>query len=325
MLKPMLAGLSVLTLALVPAQAADSPDRLYDRIVTEVAAPGFSNLASAARRHAADWQYFCAAPSEALRKGLVASFNDTSDRWAEVEIFRSGPSSRDFRHERFHFWPERKNAVSRGLAALRAESAAATPAQISAASAAAQGLPALERLIFEDEYAADRCRLGPAIATNAADLAGQMQAAWTTAAPSASVESRTALATDLVTSFATIKDGKVEAVIGKTATDVKPRAAESWRSGRSLRNIAHNLEGLARVNSILAASLPEDAALVSTTRQAQHIAAGLSGDLGAIAASDSRFEVVLLRDAIDAAEDRAAIEIPAALGVTIGFNSLDGD
>ena len=235
MLKPMLAGLSVLTLALVPAQAADSPDRLYDRIVAEVVAPGFGNLASAASQHAADWQSFCAAPSEALREGLVASFNDTADRWAEVEIFRSGPSSRDFRHERFHFWPERKNAVSRGLAALRADSAAATPAQVSAASAAVQGLPALERLIFDDEHAADRCELGPAIATNAAELAGQMQVAWTTAAPSASAESRTALATDLVTSFAIIKDSKIEAVIGKTPADVKPRAAEAWRSGRSRR------------------------------------------------------------------------------------------
>ena len=57
----------------------------------------------------------------------------------------------------------------------------------------------------------------------------------------------------------------------------------------------------------------------------QRIATGLSGDLGAIAVSDRRFEAILLRDAVDAAEDRAAIEIPAALGVTIGFNSLDGD
>lgn len=325
MLKPMLAGLSMLTLALVPAQAADSPDRLYDRIVAEVVAPGFSNLASAARRHAAGWQSFCAAPSEALREGLIVSFNDTADRWAEVEIFRSGPSSRDFRHERFHFWPERKNAVSRGLAALRAGSAAATPAQVSAASAAVQGLPALERLIFDDELAADRCKLGPAIATNAAELASQMQAAWTTPAPMASTESRTALATDLVTSFAVIKDDKIEAVIGKTPAEVKPKAAEAWRSARSLRNISHNLEGLARVTSVLASSLPEDAALVSTTLQAQRIAAGLSGDLGAMAAGDRRFEAILLRDAVDAAEDRAVIGIPAALGVTIGFNSLDGD
>lgn len=188
-----------------------------------------------------------------------------------------------------------------------------------------QGLPALERLIFDDELAADRCKLGPAIATNAAELASQMQAAWTTPAPMASAESRTALATDLVTSFAVIKDGKIEAVIGKTPAEVKPKAAEAWRSARSFRNISHNLEGLARVNSVLASSLPEDAALVSTTLQAQRIAAGLSGDLGAIAASDRRFEAVLLRDAVDSAEDRAAIEIPAALGVTIGFNSLDGD
>jgi hypothetical protein len=208
---------------------------------------------------------------------------------------------------------------------LRAGSAVATPEQISAASAAVQGLPALERLIFEDEYAADGCRLGPAIAANAAELASQMQTAWTTPPPEANAETRTALATDLVTSFAVIKDSKIEAVIGKTPDEVRPKSAEAWRSARSLRNIAQNLEGLARVNSVLASALPEDAALVSTTRQAQRIARSLSGDLGAIAASDRRFDIVLLRDAVDAAEDRAAIEIPAALGVTIGFNSLDGD
>ena len=325
MLKQMFAGLAVLPLALALAQAADDPDRLYDRVAAEVIAPGFGDLAIAARRHAADWRSFCAAPSESLHEGLVTSFHDTADRWAEVEIFRSGPSSRDFRHERFNFWPERKNAVSRGLSALRAGSAAATADEISAASAAVQGLPALERLIFEDAYAADRCSLGPVISTNAAELAIQMQTAWTNPPPEANAEGRTALATDLVTSFAVIKDSKIEAVIGESPDEAKPKAAEAWRSGRSLRNIAHNLAGLARVNSVLAAALPADAALVSTTRQAQRIAASLSGDLGTIAAGDRRYDVVLLRDAVDAAEDRAAIEIPAALGVTIGFNSLDGD
>ena len=58
---------------------------------------------------------------------------------------------------------------------------------------------------------------------------------------------------------------------------------------------------------------------------ALRVARRLSGDLGAIAAGPQRRDLILLRDAADAAGKSALQEVPAVLGVTVGFNSLDGD
>ena len=81
---------------------------------------------------------------------LEASFHEVADRWASIEMMRTGPASEDFRHERFYFWPERKNAVDRAIAtAMKAEDGTPfTASRIGGESAALQGLPALERLLF---------------------------------------------------------------------------------------------------------------------------------------------------------------------------------
>jgi predicted lipoprotein len=133
------------------------------------------------------------------------------------------------------------------------------------------------------------------------------------------------LATDIVTFYAIIKDRKIEAVIGKAQDQVKPRAAEFWRSARPMRGIQRNLEALKRINAALFPVASEDIVLPFATATAADVARSLPDDLAALAAGPERHKVILLRDAVDAAEDRAAIEVPAALGVTIGFNSLDGD
>lgn len=322
----LLATLFTICMIAAPASAQETPDARYDRIVREVVQPAFAALAKAAGEQSSAWRAACATPAATDRAMLLERFHATADRWAEAEVFRTGPSAANYRHERFDLWPERKNAVGRGLDALRQAggSAPTTPEQVAAASAAVQGLPALERLLYDPHLAADACRLGPAIAANAARLAQDMQQAWNTNR-AATVDSRTVLASDLATSYAILKDTKIEAVIGKSAATTKPKAAKFWRSGRSLRDIALNLATLSRVARLLASGLPEDAALIGTTRQAQRIAAGLSGDLGAVAAGDRRSDAVLLYDAVDVAADRAVVEVPAALGVTIGFNSLDGD
>lgn len=57
-------------------------------------------------------------------------------------MIRSGPAAEDFRHERFSFWPERKNAVERGLSNLlkKPDATSLTAAGIRKEYAAVQGL-----------------------------------------------------------------------------------------------------------------------------------------------------------------------------------------
>ena len=50
------------------------------------------------------------------------------------------------------------------------------------------------------------------------------------------------LAKSLRSALLIVVDFKLQRVLGETAKNAKPKRAESWRSGRSLRNIAINLE-----------------------------------------------------------------------------------
>ncbi len=325
----------LLTLAVLgaPLKASASPEAAYERVVSEFIRPGFARLAAAARGHEAAWADHCNGPSAAGRKSLEESFHALADAWAEVEMFRSGPAAEEFRYERFYFWPERKNAVERGLSSLlkRPDAASLDAEAIRKESAAVQGLPALERLLHADVPAGDgaegqlRCKLGQAIASNAAALVAEIEAEWRNRAVVATPEARAMMATDIVTFFAVIKDAKIEAVIGKEPGQVKPRAAEFWRSGRPLRNIQHNLSALQRLNALLFPVVTEELVVPYATTTAKDVAFSLPPDLAKLAAGPDRHKAVLLRDAVDAAEDRAAIEVPGVLGVTIGFNSLDGD
>jgi predicted lipoprotein len=334
LLRLLLLALMMLGVAAATGQAQTAADQTYKRLVDSFIRPGFAELAVAAKRHEAAWADYCRSPSEEGLATLSTSFHALADRWAGIEMFRSGPAAQDFRLERFYFWPERRNAVDRGLAALLSGPEALNAQEIRKQSAAVQGLPALERLIHVEGQADPqlgvgkegqrRCKAGEAIAANAAGLAAEMSAAWTAAPDEASAEARAMAATDIVTAYAILKDRKIEAVIGRDAAQVKPRAAEFWRSGRPMRNILLNLEALVRLNGLLFHDSPDDVSLPYATETALRVARPLA-DLAAAAGGERRRDALLLRDAVDAAEDRAVIEVPLALGVSIGFNSLDGD
>jgi predicted lipoprotein len=336
--------------ALLPSQqvhAQASADELLKRVVDEVIVPGYANLVQSAAVQQVQWQAFCAAPSADGMAKLRDAYHRTADAWSSIETIRYGPISEDFRGERLSFWPERKNAVDKALKNIlaKADDAALEPTTFRKGSAGAQGLPALERLLFsEGTSEADftgsadadfRCRLAKAIAGNVLAIAQEVQAGWAEgdgaiahrlSAPEVSGPLKGALATDLLGGYVLLKDKKLDPVTGKDAESVRPRMAEGWRSGRSLRAMVLNLESAETVLTILATGMPQgQSTALRNNATALRVARRLSGDLGAIAAGPQRRDLILLRDAADAAGKSALQEVPAVLGVTVGFNSLDGD
>ena len=322
-----------LPLLLALPSCAASPDEIYAEIVTTIVTPGFTNLQTRAHQHAADWAAQCADGATADGSAVTASFHELADAWAAVEMFRSGPAAKDFRRDRFSLWPERKNAVGRALAAARATppDVAMTDDWMSRQSAAIQGLPVLERLLFGDgETAAPPqpgtadCRLGIAVSRNAERLASDMAADWSMMDDPPDAAGRSALATDIVTGIALAKDEKVEAVIGPNEEQMKPRLAEFWRSRRSIRNLVLNMETYTAIARITAGDLDEPvmpyaAKTVSETLAAMH------EPLADYGKTEQRSEANFLKAALDSLGDSAAKEVSAALGVTVGFNSSDGD
>lgn len=328
--------------ALVQPSGADDVT-IATRLSKEFVAPRYADLARAASAQSEAWRSFCADPSEQGLDTVREAYRAAADRWSSVELVKYGPVSEDFRAERMSFWPERKNATGRGLARLLAGTAPEelAPERIREASAAVQGLPALERLLFDDPPSDSagfggsvegkrRCAAGQAIALNVAGLAAEIRDGWPEAErklaePDAAKEGLRRLATDLLAAFQVMRDVNVLPVLGTDPSKARSRLAEGWRSGRSTRAIVLNIEAAEAMAGILLNGDKESNALYAI-RQARQIAEALPPDFASLARdAKERHRLVLLFDALGSARDSLMADLPAALGIGFGFNSLDGD
>jgi len=332
------------------ARAATKPNIEVTRdLATMLIIPDYQKLVQAAQSQATDWASFVSSPQADAIAELKEAYFKTANAWSAIEFLHFGPAGVDFRFERISYWPERKNATGKALTillgghgdeGLAAESFAKT-------SAAGQGLPALERLLFDGDDAqalllardasGERRRLvGQAIARNIEIIANEMLAGWSDGPesivqklndPAFAEEATVRIATDLLSLFQLMRDAKIQAAMGKSIESAKPRLAEGWRSGRSIRAIAINLDTLRDAADIIFARSTAEVSSPSVLDSAVRIADSLSAEnLSALVSSPKqRSDAVLLYDAVTSARDVCNLEMPNALGITVGFNSLDGD
>lgn len=333
-----------LCVTLVPALADDAA--MAARIAREFVVPRYVALAAAAADERRAWYAFCKFPSENGLEAARRSWGATADAWSSIELIRYGPVSEDFRAERISYWPERKNATGRGLSQLLSGTGeqGLSPERLRGASVAVQGLPALERLLFGEGAVvpADfggspegirRCAVGRAIADNLAALTAEIRDGWSQARLAGFSDADTAkeavrrFSTDLLTSLQVMRDVKVLPVLGKDAGQAKPKLAEGWRSARPARALALNLAAAEELaGMMLEGQGEEDRSALYSLRQARGMAEALPDDFGPLAADPAqRHRLILLFDALGFARDRLLVEVPAALGISLGFNSLDGD
>ncbi|MBL8566640.1 MAG: imelysin family protein [Hyphomicrobiaceae bacterium] len=131
-------------------------------------------------------QAWCASEQASAPEPVRDAYKSVVRVWAGVDYYRFGPARDANRLQRIMFWPDPRGVirkqVSRVLAA-KDESLSSAPS-IATQSAALQGLPALEQLIFAErsgETADDaryRCRLAAAVAGNVAQLSNEMVEEW---------------------------------------------------------------------------------------------------------------------------------------------------
>ena len=141
--------------------------------------------------------------------------------------------------------------------------------------------------------------------------------------------------TNLLTELQIIGDQKIAAPLAASPAEAKPKLAEQWRSGRSLRNITFNLEAIRRAmfgagafETLLADAQFADlkARLSAAFDQAIAAAKDVPEPLDrTIADPMARKKVELLFVRLNQLRDIAKQEVPTALGITLGFNELDGD
>lgn len=334
-------GLLLCVTLLVWAAPAQAAEDVLSGLVERFIVPHYQALALTADAQEKAWSDFCAKPDPEGFKLLKRAYLATADTWSGIEFLRYGPIGEEFRAERLSYWPERKNATAKSLAQLLEKDGVAdlTPELFIKNSVAAQGLPALERLLFDanaetemlaGERRARRCAVGQAIAWNIVIIAHDVRLGWTNevagqlADPAIAKEATSRIATDFLASFAYIRDSKLRPVLGREIGSARPQLAESWRSGRSKRALKLNLEALGDFAKLIMKG--KDGYTPEAIATAASVADELPEDFGkAVVDAKQRPSFFLLLDAVAAARDKAHDEIPAVLGITVGFNSQDGD
>ena len=348
---------SALCLFAVPAAAQESglDDAVYQRMIDDMVShhilPRYeafqaatAELATAARR--------CIDEPESL----APTFNVALGAWMAVQQIAIGPAELDMRAPRIHFWPDRRNTGSRQLDQLLAERPDdLSDASLAAGSVALQGFPALERVLFvasEDGLDAFECRLIAGIASNLATMGSEIVAEWTApggdaamianaGAPDSFYPSARDVAADiyqgLYEQLQIVMDQKLDRPLNDDLESATPRRSELWRSGRSLSNITINLQaaldlyaggdGYGFEDALIDSGNTEIAIrLRQILEEAVSTAEAIDGSLfDAVTDEANRPRVEHLRNLVDQAREIVGAQMGRALGLQMGFNSLDGD
>jgi len=306
----------------------------------------------------------CEAPAPAHLDEARAAFAAIAQTWAGLQFLTLGPISEHQRAFRIEYWPDKRNVVGRQLADVLAKQDAAALEQerFATTTVGVQGLPAMERLLFDDNAlqqfpkdapgAAFRCSLMAAIGDNLQNIATDVLTEWTAGEkpylarieqpdaddeemPSAR-DAAARLLNDLLTATIAMRDMKLLAPLGDSLRKAKPQVAEFWRSGQSIAMLSANLAGMRASFGIdqglggLLSAQPEGkataAALIAALDQASSTLGSITLPLDkAVADPAQRKQVEALAEQLEQTRDLLAGPVATKLNLPIGFNALDGD
>ncbi|WP_405405035.1 imelysin family protein [Paracoccus sp. Ld10] len=323
----MLRPLIVLISLFATTARADVPDVVDDHILPrhQVFAESTQRLAQAAN-DGCDMQT------------LIPAYQAAYDDWMGIQHIRIGPIEEEGRGLAISFWPDPKR---RGLQAqrelLQSDAAQLTPTAMAQQSVAARGLTGLERLLFPAEpWDMETCPLIRATSDDLARLATELRDGWQDDfAPQLLMagdpqnarflsvdEARQALFTQVITGLEYIKDQRLGRPMGSFDRPA-PERAEATASGRSLVNVQLSLEAIREMVVALSDQAPR------TVQSLEH-AIDQTRDLddpqlAGVSTPQGRLKVEVLQQSVEAARLTALEELGSALGVTLGFNAMDGD
>ena len=348
----------IVTVALMAAAGAApalaDPAKTVQYLAQSYVIPHFRAVADATVKQEAAWTTFCSDRARGNASILREEFDHVGDAWAEIEFIRVGPAVAGLRVDRFNYWLDRRDAAGHTLDAMLASTdpKSLDETTIAGGSVAGQGMPVLERLLYDDAVlkqlkapgdAGDRrCAVGRAIAHNLSVIADAIATDWSKpdgagAAIAANrawgphfantSQAASVMVTDLVNGIEMLKDFKVALIYHDIANPGALRLAEGSRSGRTLHDIELNFAGIhAALDAFMApASAADKAQLEGAFADAGRKLAGVEA---LEKQKDPKRRLAALKSAIDSfgtLKQTAMDLIPKATGISLGFNNLDGD
>lgn len=336
--------------------------RINAALVQHHVIPRYKQLAVATDRLATGTGDYCADRGQTDLASLREQFQDAMDAWMHIQHLRFGPIELFMRAHRFYFWPQARGKVSDALGVLMKASSESefSVSQVNEASVAVQGLLAVETLLYDSRYFSEsgepgsaKCKVLTAITDNMRDMAVETLDGWRSGeTPFIRVmagpgplnvyfqdhqEVTLAFIKSLHDSLQFIAEVKLGPVAGDTVQTTRLHLVESRLSGRSLRNIIVNLgalqvlyrgeegrPGLSNLTRVADEKL--DQLLRKAFHQTLMTARSIEQPLE-MAATDTQLHGQLAKLVLQVRALRQIVRdrLAPALGLSIGFNALDGD
>jgi predicted lipoprotein len=343
---------------IVPIATEEDYARAVEQAVSGYIIPAYSDLDAATEMLGSALSAFCATPDPTSESRVRDAFNETVRAWAAVDFLRFGPMAQEGRYERFAFFPDVHGIGARQIRGflVSEDKGLLKPGALAGKSAAVQGLPALESLLFSGsgaliQLAAPepfRCALAIAVSENMLAITKDVLAGWEgedgwaalmtkpgdeNPAYRTHAETMTEMVKGLVTGLEQDRDHGLLPALGKTPEDAKASRAPYHASGQAIPYLMASADALARflTASGLLQMLPADqksygdSALFEFANLKTALA-GAGTDLRvALADLGTRSKLSYATIVLASLRDIVERHIAVAAGLTSGFNSLDGD
>lgn len=362
---PTVLALAFAMVSPLPAGAALEIDeatygRINQGLVEQYLVPRYETLAQASGRLKEAAEGFCA--GEHPIEPLHSAYDEAMDAWMAVQHIGFGPAELFMRSYRIQFWPQARGKFESAVAELLAtgEPSALTPEALRNASVAAQGLPAIEVLLYAPDadfpgdrgHGVSRCDVLVATSANVAEMTAGLLTDWTGGErPFTGIlgnpgpdnpyfetaeDATLVLFKSLYAGLELILTAKLRPVLGNSAEAARPELAESPLSGRSARNIVLNLRSLEEMYDGGGTGFAEavrdradtelDELLSKAFRMTRETAESVKDPMtDSVRSPQERPKLEKLAVQVQALKQIVQTRLADALGLGVGFNALDGD
>ena len=293
---------------------------------------------------------------------LQQNWQGFNSAWQHIQWLKVGAVVEDDRLLRIQLWPDENDAVSRGVDDLIAEQFVITAQYLSGENLGAQGIPALEYLLFPEASSDSlltatnrqkRCEVSSAIAQNLLDMSTDITADWQAAGGNYRAEFVAGtgdftsvknvmeeLTTNWLQHIEIVEDTKLHEVLG-VASPGNFRDAEHYLSDKSLTSIGINIHSFLSIytnddglgfDSILVDFLEQQSineelttSINTIVTQIELINQNFDSYQAMLADATGREALTNLVAEMRVLIDLIDITFTQALDLNLGFNSSDGD